>query len=170
MTHHEKNSHHKSITHQIAAFTAILCIITQHSSPQTASEKTADIFLMPPLVSPKMRKKCRNSTLTTCHFPDLGSASDWLCCKGNLLQPVRRTRVVLHHLQMEFLYSCTPFSDIISWENSGGIMKWQLFSQATQMVAENQISASIFWIICVKFMVWRLPIWKSLTNQSEPWC
>ena len=41
--------------------------------------------------SPKMRKKCRNSTLMTCHYPDLGSASDWLCCKGNLLQPIRRT-------------------------------------------------------------------------------
>ena len=32
-----------------------------------------------------------NSILMTCHYPDLGSASDWSCCEGNLLQPVRST-------------------------------------------------------------------------------
>ena len=27
----------------------------------------------------------------TCLYPDLGSASDWSCCMGNLLQPIKRT-------------------------------------------------------------------------------
>ena len=26
-----------------------------------------------------------------CHYPDLGSASDWSCCEGNLLQPIKTT-------------------------------------------------------------------------------
>lgn len=27
----------------------------------------------------------------TSHYPDLGSASDWSCCEGNLFQPIRST-------------------------------------------------------------------------------
>ena len=29
--------------------------------------------------------------LMTCHYLHLGSASDWSCCEGNLLQPIRST-------------------------------------------------------------------------------
>ena len=35
-----------------------------------------------------LRNDCRNSILMMNHL-DLGSASDWLCCLGILLQPVR---------------------------------------------------------------------------------
>ena len=38
--------------------------------------------------------------LTTCHYPDLGSASDWSYCEGNSFQPIRSTaqiQVVTHH-------------------------------------------------------------------------
>ena len=48
-----------------------------------------------------------SSILMMCHYPDLGSDSDWSCCKGNLLQPIRSTtqiRVVIHH-QYESLHS-----------------------------------------------------------------
>ena len=31
------------------------------------------------------------SVLMTCYYPDLGSASDWSCHRGNLLQPIRST-------------------------------------------------------------------------------
>ena len=34
------------------------------------------------------------------HYPDLGRASDWLSCEGNLIQPIRSTTqiwVVTHH-------------------------------------------------------------------------
>ena len=34
-----------------------------------------------------LRNERRNSTLMTRHYPDLGSASDWLCRVGNLFQP-----------------------------------------------------------------------------------
>ena len=48
----------------------------------------------------RLRNKRRNSILMTRHYPDLGSASDWLCCVGNLIQPIRSTtqiRVVSRH-------------------------------------------------------------------------
>ena len=53
------------------------------------------------------RNERRNSILMTCHYPDLGSASDWPCCMGNLIQPIRGTSqiwVETHH-QYEFLHS-----------------------------------------------------------------
>ena len=30
-------------------------------------------------------------TVMTCHNLDLNSASNWLCCRRNLLQPIRHT-------------------------------------------------------------------------------
>ena len=37
-----------------------------------------------------LRNKSRNSLLMT-HYPDLGTASYWLCRVGNLIQPIRST-------------------------------------------------------------------------------
>ena len=39
----------------------------------------------------RLRNERRNSILMTRHYPDLGSASDWSCCEGNLTQPIRST-------------------------------------------------------------------------------
>ena len=36
-----------------------------------------------------LRNERRNSILMTYHYPDLGSASDWLCREGKLLQPIK---------------------------------------------------------------------------------
>ena len=36
-----------------------------------------------------LRNERRNSILMTRHYPDLGSASDWSCHEGNLIQPIR---------------------------------------------------------------------------------
>ena len=47
-----------------------------------------------------LRNKCRNSILMMHHYQDLGSASDWSCYMGNLLQPITSTTqiwVVTHH-------------------------------------------------------------------------
>ena len=39
------------------------------------------------------------------HYPDLGSAFDWLCCKGIFFQPIRSTTKiwVVHIISVEFL-------------------------------------------------------------------
>ena len=37
----------------------------------------------------RLKNDCRNSILMTCHYPDLGSASDWSRRKENLFQPIR---------------------------------------------------------------------------------
>ena len=39
----------------------------------------------------RLRNVRRNSMLMTCHYSDQSSASDWSCCEGSLLQPIRST-------------------------------------------------------------------------------
>ena len=38
----------------------------------------------------RLSNDCSNSILTTRHYPDLGSASDWSCRERNWFQPIRR--------------------------------------------------------------------------------
>ena len=38
-----------------------------------------------------LRKECRNSILMTCHYPDLGSASDWLNQISHVARTIRST-------------------------------------------------------------------------------
>ena len=57
----------------------------------------------------RLRNKCRNSILMMRHYPDLGSASDWLNRIFFAARPIRMTNeiwVATHHqYQMEFLRS-----------------------------------------------------------------
>ena len=68
--------------------------------------------------------------LMTRHWPDLGSVSDWTCCEGNLLQPIRNTTqiwvVTRHQYGISALVSLTSFLG----ETDGGVAKCRLFSQA----------------------------------------
>ena len=68
------------------------------------------------------------------HYPDLGSASDWLCNVGNLLRPIRSTFqiwvVTRHQYRISALISQTSFRGETSG-GSGGVSKCGLFSQTT---------------------------------------
>ena len=75
----------------------------------------------------RLRKDRRNSILMTRHYPELGSASDWSCHVGNLLQPFRSTTriwvVSSHQYGISALVSQTSFRG----ETSGGVVKCPLF-------------------------------------------
>ena len=45
---------------------------------------------------------CRNSIPTTCHYPDLGGASDWSGHKENLLQPIRSTTQIWEETRHQY--------------------------------------------------------------------
>ena len=68
--------------------------------------------------------------LMTRHYPDLGSAFDWSCRVGNLIQPIRSTTqiwvVTRHQYGISELVSQTSFAG----ETSGSVAKCRLFSQA----------------------------------------
>ena len=76
----------------------------------------------------RLRNELRNSMLMTCHYPDLGSASDCSSHGGNLFQPIRSTTQI-------WVMTCHPYgiSALVSQmsfhgETSGGISKCWLFS------------------------------------------
>ena len=52
-----------------------------------------------------LRNERRNSILMTRQYPNLGSASDWLCGVGNLIQPIRSTTQIWIVTRIEFLRS-----------------------------------------------------------------
>ena len=62
--------------------------------------------------------ECGNSILMMCHYPDLGSASDWSCRKKNLLQPIKSTTQIWVDLWASSLWTfCSRCPDIISQGN-----------------------------------------------------
>ena len=97
-----------------------------------------------------LRNEHRNSIPMTRHYPDLGSATDWLCRVGNLIQPIRSTTqiwVVMHHQYgISALISQTSFVG----ETSGSVAKCQLFSQATDW----HVSSDEKWRMSMSVYVW----------------
>ena len=78
----------------------------------------------------------------TRHYPDLGSASDWLNQISHAARPIRSTTqiwvVTRHQYGISALVSQTSFGG----ETSGSVAKCRLFSHARQ-VNKNQIQKNI---------------------------
>ena len=93
-------------------------------------------FTTPQLVSRKMtsltglRNERRNSILMTRHYPDLGSASDWMKQISHAVRPIRGTTQIWvdtsHQYGISALVSQTSFRG----ETCGRVMKCRLFYQA----------------------------------------
>ena len=79
----------------------------------------------------RLRNKRRNSILMTRHYPDLGSASDWLNQISHAARPIRSTThiwvVTRHQYGISPLVSQTSFRGVII----DGVAKCRLFSQAS---------------------------------------
>ena len=81
-----------------------------------------------------LRNKCRNSMLMTCHWPDMGRVSDWTCCAGNLLQPIRNTTqiwvVTRHQYGVSALVSKTSFTEkpVVASPNISCFLRLVLFT------------------------------------------
>ena len=77
-----------------------------------------------------LRKECRNSILMTCHYPDLGSASDWLNQISHVAWTIRSTTqtwvVKRYQYGISTLVSQTSFGR----ETIGSIATCRLFFQA----------------------------------------
>ena len=82
----------------------------------------------------RLRNERRNSILMTRHYPDLGSASDWLNQISHAARPIRSTtqiwEVTRHQYEISALVSQTSFGG----EISGSVAKCRLFSQASEIV------------------------------------
>ena len=76
----------------------------------------------------RLRNERRNSILMTRHYPDLGSASDWLNQISHAARPIRSTTqiwvVTRHQYGISALVSQTSFGG----ETRGNVAKCRLFS------------------------------------------
>ena len=86
----------------------------------------------------------------TRHFPDLGSASDWLCHVGNLIQPIRSTTQIWVVMRHQYGISVLVSQKSLGGETSGSIAKCQLFSQATDW----HVSSDEKWRMSISVYVW----------------
>ena len=86
-------------------------------------------FPIPPLVSPHDVRETSpgNSILMTRHYPDLGSASDWLNQISHVARPVRSTTQI-----WEVMHHQYGISALISWTSFGG--------QTSGSVAKSQLA------------------------------
>ena len=96
----------------------------------------------------------RNSILMMRHYPDLCSASDWLCRERNFLQPIGSTTqtwvVTRHQYGVSALVSQTSFSG----ETSGGVAKCRLFSQAIPQSERHAVYEIVKFRRHARFNLW----------------
>ena len=67
----------------------------------------------------------------TCHYPDLGSTSDWLKCTGTTFQPIRSTTKIWVVTRHQYGISALVTQTLFSEGSSGDLAKRRLFCQAT---------------------------------------
>ena len=78
----------------------------------------------------RLRNERGNTILMTRHYPDLGSASDWL---GNLIQPIRCTTQIWVVTRPQYGISGFVSQTSFGGETSGSVAKCRLFSQANKV-------------------------------------
>ena len=109
-----------------------------------------------------LRNKRRNSLRMTCHFPHLGSASDWLNQISHTAQPIRsgtQIRVVTRH---QYGISAPVSQMSFGKETSSRIAKCPLFSQATPYGAQNKDASAASQTLLTRV---RLRLWCRLQEQ-----
>ena len=94
----------------------------------------------------------------TRHYPDLGSASDWSCRVGNLIQPIRSTTQIWVVTRHQYGISALVSQKSFGLETSGGVAKCRLFSQA-----DKNSSKQLLW---TKNWV-KLPIYVSKLTVDD---
>ena len=107
---------------------------------------------MPPLVSPPNHiwgTNTRNSILMTWYCSDLGSASDWWFCEGNLLQPIKSfTQVWVVTRYQHGISAGVPRTlfrgDLVASRNVGyflGLSKWTPWATSLRL---SKLSAGVW--------------------------
>ena len=111
----------------------------------------------------RLRNWRRNSILMTRHYPDQGSASDWSCRVGNLIQPIRSATQVWvvkrHQYGISALVSQTSFGG----ETSGSVTKMSaVFSGYIFLSVFISPTLSCFWRVLI--LLKRFHIFHTLSH------
>ena len=82
----------------------------------------------------------------TRHYPDLGSASDWLNQISHAVQPIRSTSQIWVVTRHQYGISALVSQKSFGGETSavvGSVAKYRLFSQARELMNANKSSRSL---------------------------
>ena len=94
----------------------------------------------------RLRNERKNSILMTCHYPDLGGASDWLTQTSHALWPFRNTTQIWVVTLHQYGISALVFQTSFRGETVGGVAKCRLFSQAINvLVLLCLVSSHLSW-------------------------
>ena len=89
----------------------------------------------------RLRNKRRNSILMTRHYPDLGSASDWLNQFSHVARPwIRSTTQIWVVTRNQYGISTVVCQTSFGGETGGSVAKCQLFSQANLVGVHSHFS------------------------------
>ena len=88
----------------------------------------------------RLRNERRNSILMTHHYPDLGSASDWLSQISQMARPIRSTTHIWVVMCCQYGVSALVSQMSFGGETSGSIAKCRLFSHASTRSAMHTLS------------------------------
>ena len=100
-------------------------------------------------VKSRLRNKHRNSILTTCHYPDLGSASGWfnqISHVARLIRSMTQIWVVMRH---QYGISALVSQMSFGGETIGSFAKCWLFSQAAFWLAQQRFNPFLSLLLCV---------------------
>ena len=85
------------------------------------------------------------------HYPDLGSASDWLCREGIFFRPIRSTtKIWVVYVSTSVWNFCACYPDVVCEGSSGDLAKRRLFSQAIKKVTISMMSLFLIQGCCTK--------------------
>ena len=90
------------------------------------------------------RNERRNSILMMHHFPDLGSASDWLNQISHVAWPIRSTTQIWVEMCHQYGISVLFFQTSFGGETSGSMAKCRLFSQARWQAGKERVALLSF--------------------------
>ena len=77
------------------------------------------------------------------NYSDLGSASGWLCCVGNLLQSIKSTTQIWVETCHPYVISVFTSRTSFRWGTNGGVTKYWLFFHAGLMFVIHKCKAQL---------------------------
>ena len=124
-----------------------------------------------------LRDECRNSILMMHHYPDLGSASDWLCHVGNLFQTIKSATQILvvtcHQWGISVLSSQTIFcgETMVASQNVGCFLTLTLclwyISARHNYLPHNLHFELIAWVSVWSYMAGQQHHWSLPTKHND---
>ena len=107
----------------------------------------------------RLRNERRNSILMTCHYPDLGSASDWLNQISHAARPIKSTTQIWVVTCLQYGISALVSQTSFRVETSFGVARCRLCSQANWRRSHMEVRLYIIIAYFFSLVLWDVEPW-----------